>query len=93
MCRLHVRWWSKWTWWWSLLPEEQCRKRNRSRRQQLHLRILEAVCVLELGIFKHCFVELGVFEHRLFYHSLVVGNSIEQRFSLPLPSSKRTDHH
>jgi hypothetical protein len=76
-----------------LLPEEQCRKRNPSRRQQLHLRILEAVCFVELSIFKHCFVELGIFEHCLFYHNLVVGNSIEQRFGLPLPSSKRTDHY
>jgi hypothetical protein len=62
------------------LDEEQSRKCNPSRRQQLHLRFLEAVFLVELRIFKLCSVELGIFKHRLVYYSIVVGNSIEQRF-------------
>jgi hypothetical protein len=74
------------------LDEEQLRKCNPSRWQQLHFRFLEAVflelCFVELRI-----IELGIFRHRLVYYSIVIGNSIEQLFCFPLPSSKRTDHH
>jgi hypothetical protein len=79
------------------LDEEQSRKCNPSRWQQLHLRFLEAVflelCFVEFRIFELCSVELGVFKHRLVYYSIVVGNSIKQLFCFPLPSGKRTDHH